>query len=63
LIAECTDGATALFAPFLHWAKRDIIAYARSERLDLNLTYSCEAGRMPPCGMCLSCRDRRALLC
>jgi 7-cyano-7-deazaguanine synthase len=63
LIGECTNGAIALFAPFLHWAKRDIIAYARSEGLDLNLTYSCEAGRMPPCGMCLSCRDRKALLC
>ena len=63
LIAECTGGASALFAPFLHWAKRDIIAYARSEGLNLDLTYSCEVGRTRPCGACLSCRDRKALLC
>jgi 7-cyano-7-deazaguanine synthase len=63
LIAECTDGATALFAPFLQWTKRDIVAYARSEELDLNLTYSCEAGSTPPCGVCSSCWDRKVLLC
>jgi 7-cyano-7-deazaguanine synthase len=63
LIAECTDGTMALFAPFLHWRKEDIIAYARSEGLDLSLTYSCEVGTMPPCGACSSCRDREALSC
>jgi len=30
-------------APFVDWTKRDIIEYSRSEGLDLNLTYSCEA--------------------
>ncbi len=63
LITECSGGAIALFAPFLDWAKNDIIAYARSEGLDLSLTYSCEVGDLPPCGSCLSCRDRKALLC
>jgi 7-cyano-7-deazaguanine synthase len=63
LLAECTDGAAELFAPFLRWTKRDVVAYARSEGLDLALTYSCEAGAEPPCGICSSCRDRKALLC
>jgi 7-cyano-7-deazaguanine synthase len=63
LISECTGGAVALFAPFIRWTKQDIVTYARSEGLDLNLTYSCEAGRMPPCRSCLSCRDREAQLC
>jgi 7-cyano-7-deazaguanine synthase len=63
LISECTDGYIALFAPFLRWTKRDIISYARSEGLDLDLTYSCEAGTMPPCGACSSCKDRSAWWC
>ena len=63
LINECTNGVVAVFAPFLRWTKRDVIEYAQSEGLDLDLTYSCEAGTLPPCGTCSSCRDRSALLC
>ena len=63
LFAECTGGAVSLIAPFLDWTKTDVIAYARSERLNLGLTYSCERGTMPPCGTCLSCLDRKALKC
>jgi 7-cyano-7-deazaguanine synthase len=63
LVGECSDGKLTLFAPFISWTKQDIISYSRSEGLDLNLTYSCESGAMPPCGLCLSCRDRSAMLC
>jgi 7-cyano-7-deazaguanine synthase len=31
--------------------------------LPVQLTYSCELGSVPPCGLCLSCADRRALGC
>jgi 7-cyano-7-deazaguanine synthase len=63
LLAECTGGAASLVAPFLHWTKQDVVTYAQSEGLDLALTYSCERGTAPPCGTCLSCKDRGALRC
>jgi 7-cyano-7-deazaguanine synthase len=63
LVAEHTDGAVTLVAPFLHWTKREVFDYFTSQRLPLNLTYSCEAGLKPPCGMCASCLDRQALGC
>ena len=63
LVSECTSGAAALVAPFVHWTKPDVVSYAQSEGLDLTLTYSCERGTVPPCGTCLSCKDRRALQC
>ena len=63
LVSECTNGAVSIVAPFLLWTKRDIVAYAQSEGLDLAVTYSCERGTDPPCGTCLSCKDRKALKC
>jgi 7-cyano-7-deazaguanine synthase len=63
VVAEHTDGALGLVAPFLHWTKRDVLDYFVSTGLPLHLTYSCEAGTEPPCGACRSCRDRRALGC
>ncbi|MAC89377.1 7-cyano-7-deazaguanine synthase [Maricaulis sp.] len=58
LIAETTEGATRLLAPFLTWEKPAIIDYATSAGLHLDQTYSCERGEVPPCGECLSCEDR-----
>lgn len=63
LLVECTGGTVSLIAPFLHWAKQEVVAYAQSEGLELALTYSCERGTVPPCGTCLSCKDRKALKC
>lgn len=48
-------------APFLDWQKREIIEYAMKRRLPVELTYSCESGKLPPCGTCMSCLDRRVL--
>lgn len=61
LICEYTSGITRYFAPFLEWSKHDIFQYCLQEHLDLSLTYSCEAGTLPPCGTCASCVDRRPL--
>lgn len=47
----------ALIAPLQTWLKPEIIAYAASKGLPLDLTFSCEAGATP-CGTCLSCLDR-----
>jgi 7-cyano-7-deazaguanine synthase len=44
------------------WTKHDIIDYCRLRNVPLELTYSCERGTEPPCGRCLSCRDRSSFL-
>lgn len=63
LVDAHTDGSVSLIAPFLHWSKADIVSYFNSARLPMHVTYSCEAGSRPPCGRCISCRDRNALSC
>jgi 7-cyano-7-deazaguanine synthase len=63
LVAEYTDGRTRVIAPFIEWTKQEIFMYCLRERLPIDLSYSCEAGGEPPCGLCLSCRDRRTLSC
>jgi 7-cyano-7-deazaguanine synthase len=63
LIADDTDGQIKLIAPFLTWSKGDVFQYFVTSGLPIGLTYSCEAGAQPPCGVCMSCRDRRALGC
>lgn len=55
------NGRVRLAAPFIEWSKLEVFAFCRSERVPVNLTYSCEKGMDEPCGKCLSCRDRRAL--
>jgi 7-cyano-7-deazaguanine synthase len=51
-----------LAAPFGTWTKPDVVAYCRIRNVPLYLTYSCERGTQPPCGYCLSCKDRRSFL-
>lgn len=58
LIREYSTGRTSFFAPFLNWTKAEVFQYCRLNHIDLSSTYSCEAGTLPPCGDCLSCRDR-----
>lgn len=57
-----TSGTVILEAPFLNWHKADIVSYCRENLLPYNFTYSCETGRVPPCGQCLSCLDRKEFL-
>src|ERR1700730_961508 len=54
-------GTLRLVAPFLAWSKSEVYAYARAMSVPLELAYSCEAGQLPPCGACPSCRDRELL--
>lgn len=61
VVAEHTNGACALLAPFKEWTKSEIAEYAVACRLPHDKTYSCEAGTIPVCGRCLSCLDRKAL--
>jgi 7-cyano-7-deazaguanine synthase len=63
LVREQTDGKVAVDAPFISWRKSDIYSYFRKSQLPIMLTYSCESGGDSPCGLCASCRDRRAIEC
>jgi 7-cyano-7-deazaguanine synthase len=63
LVAEHTDGRMRLLAPLINWTKSDVLAYCRRTGIPMEITYSCEAGTVPPCGVCASCRDRTALEC
>jgi 7-cyano-7-deazaguanine synthase len=63
LVAEYTDGCTRVLAPFIDWTKQEIFSYCVDKGIPVDVSYSCEAGEMPPCGLCLSCRDRRMLSC
>jgi len=61
LIAGYTDGRVVLDAPFLEWDKKMIFNYCKASKIPFNLTHSCEKGD-EPCGNCLSCLDRGALI-
>jgi 7-cyano-7-deazaguanine synthase len=63
LLSELTDGRVSLLAPFIAWTKKDVFNYFLTTGLPLALTYSCESGSDPVCGVCASCRDRKALGC
>ena len=56
-----TDGRVCVGAPFLNWSKRQVWDYCQSEKVPIELTYSCELGKVQPCGQCLSCKDLEAL--
>jgi 7-cyano-7-deazaguanine synthase len=63
LVIEYTDGRTRVLAPFVDWTKQEIFEYFVKLGLPVEISYSCESGEIPPCGSCLSCRDRRMLSC
>jgi 7-cyano-7-deazaguanine synthase len=61
IILRYTDGRLRLDAPFIDWDKASIYEYCRISSVPTRLTYSCEAGTLPPCGKCNSCLDREVL--
>lgn len=63
LVEEHTESGLSLAAPFVGWSKGQIFDYFMSNKLPIESTYSCEAGTVPPCGVCGSCGDRRELGC
>lgn len=63
LIQNLSGGRFVLMAPLIEWTKQQVIGYVIEEGLPLHLSYSCERGVLPPCGECLSCRDREGILC
>ena len=61
IIESYSSGKVVLDCPFASVDKSFVYRYAESVGAPLHLTYSCELGTVPPCGQCLSCRDRYAL--
>lgn len=61
MIRESTSGRTGFLTPLLRWSKGEIARYAIEENVPIEATYSCELGSEPPCGGCLSCRDRKQI--
>lgn len=57
-----TCGRISVDAPFLDWTKRQIWDFCKNENVPLGFTYSCELGKVQPCGRCLSCKDLEVLL-
>ena len=47
LVAEHTDGRVRLSTPFISWSKKNIVDYYKTSKLPIDLTYSCESGRVP----------------
>jgi 7-cyano-7-deazaguanine synthase len=62
LIGDYSEGTLRVVAPWLHLTKAEVFAIARQGKVPIELTYSCQQGDEKPCGKCLSCKDRRALL-
>jgi len=63
LVSEYTDARTRVIAPFIDWTKQEVFEYCTEAGIPIEVTYSCESGDTPPCGSCVSCRDRRMLSC
>jgi 7-cyano-7-deazaguanine synthase len=61
VIDQYENGKVQLSAPFLDFSKSEIYSYCIKRRIPIELTYSCETGSTPPCGKCLSCKDRELL--
>jgi len=58
-IARLQTRPVEVLLPFLSWNKSDILSYCEAQGVPGCLTYSCERGEVPPCGECISCRDRK----
>lgn len=63
LVRECSNGRVSVLAPFVQWSKDEVYSYFVNARIPLSETYSCEAGVVPTCGVCASCKDRTRLEC
>lgn len=61
LVSSYSNGRTQVLAPLLTWDKRQVWDFCVARNVPVELTYSCERGGNPPCGTCLSCKDRKAL--
>lgn len=61
-IAAGTYEGIALEAPYTHLTKAQIASRGKELGIDYSTTYSCYKGRETHCGVCGTCRERRAAL-
>lgn len=61
LVAAYTDGKVRAAAPFLEMTKAQVWELAGELNVPAGKTYSCQAGKVRPCGKCESCIDRKKL--
>lgn len=54
-------GTVQLEAPFVDFTKRDVFDFCLSNRVPVDLTFSCERWSAYPCGECRSCEERAML--
>lgn len=61
LVSAYTDGKVRAAAPFLEMSKAQVWELAGELNVPVGKTYSCQAGKVRPCGKCESCIDRKKL--
>lgn len=49
------NGSLIVDCPFIDFSKREIFEFCLTNKVPLKLTYSCELGKIQPCGECSSC--------
>lgn len=59
-ITAGTDGAVKIISPFCDMSKADIVKEGARLGVDFVATYSCYKGGMKHCGICGTCRERKA---
>jgi len=52
------SGTVQVEAPFIDYYKNDIINYCESNKIPIDMTYSCLIKNGPPCGKCIACIER-----
>ena len=62
LVRMVSNGCLTTDFPFGKLTKGDIAAFCERANVPVNLTYSCLRGVVPPCGRCIACEDRNAII-
>lgn len=57
-ISEALNFKIRILAPLIDMDKFDTVRLAHKYSFPIEITYSCHKGKMPPCGECISCRER-----
>ncbi len=59
-VASALGRRIKMLAPLIQLDKREVLLLAKKHGLDIALTYYCHKGGERPCGVCISCKERKA---